>query len=121
MADLTRPANQQPYADVHQVRWSAAEKAIARRAFDAALQRELQAVIEEAKKRAARIGQPSELWELEEYLRQRRRAIDRTYDYRYSVLPMVFGILIRQGHLREQELNGLAEDKLTSIRQWANL
>jgi hypothetical protein len=30
------------------------------------------------------------------------------YDYRYSVLPLVFGNLIREGRLSEEELHGLA-------------
>ena len=41
---------------------------------------------------AGRIEQPSELWELERYLTQRRKDIDCLYDYRYSMLPVVFGI-----------------------------
>jgi hypothetical protein len=99
------------------LKWSATEKAIARRAFDSALQRELDAVIQEAKERAARVSQPADLWELEHWLTQRRKEIDRTYDYRYSVLPLVFRNLIRDGRLSEQELQGLAEDKLAYIRQ----
>ena len=98
------------------LKWSAAEKAIARKAFDSALHRELDAVIREAKERAARVSLVADLWELERWLTQRRQEIDRTYDYRYSVLPVVFRNLIRQGRLREQELDGLAEDKLAQIR-----
>jgi hypothetical protein len=103
------------------LKWSSTEKTIARKAFDMALRRELGAVIREAKKRAARIAQPSELWSLERYLTQRRQEIDRTYDFRYSVLPLVFGTLIREGRLTEEELHGLAEDKVGYIRQWAML
>ena len=73
-------------------------------------------MIREAKKMAARIAQPSDLWELEHYLTERRKEIDRKYDYRYSVLPLVFGCLIREGRLREEELRGLGEDKLGRIR-----
>jgi hypothetical protein len=42
------------------------------------------------------------------------------YDYRYSVLLVVFGYLVREGRLRMEELNGLAEDKLASIRTCAS-
>ena len=69
------------------LKWSPTEKAIARKAFDRALGRELQAVILEAKSKAAKIHEPSGLWELERYLTQCRHEIDRKYDYRYSVLP----------------------------------
>jgi hypothetical protein len=35
---------------------------------------------------AGKIEQPAELWDLESYLTQSRKQIDRKYDYRYSVL-----------------------------------
>jgi hypothetical protein len=101
--------------------WSREEKAIARKAFNLALGRELDAVIREAKHRASKIKQPSELWDLERYLTRSRQTIDRSYDYRYSVLPRVFGSLIRKGRLSEDDLQGLSDDKLTFIRRVATL
>jgi hypothetical protein len=47
------------------------------------------------------IYEASELWSLERWLTQRRREIERKYDYRYSVLPVVFATLIRQGWISE--------------------
>lgn len=73
----------------------------------------------EAKKRAEKVRQPSDLWDLERYLTARRTQIDRQFDYRYSVLIFVFGDLIRRGRLNEQELQGLGEEKLASIRRYA--
>jgi hypothetical protein len=70
---------------------------------------------------AGNIEQPTDLWDLEDYLTESRKRIDRTYDYRYSVLTDVFGRLIREGRLNEKELQGLGEDKLESIRSYANL
>jgi hypothetical protein len=67
---------------------------------------------------AAKIHEPSDLWELEDYLCERRKQINEKYDYRYSVLPTVFGILLREGRLTEQDLDGLGEDKLRFIRGW---
>lgn len=99
--------------------WSRSEKTIARKAFDAALGRELHEVIQEAKKMASQIQQSSDLWDLEHYLTQRRKEIDRKYDYRYSQLTHVFGKLLYEGRLREEELRGLREDKLKSIRSLA--
>jgi hypothetical protein len=101
--------------------WSPAEKAIARKAFDLALQREFESLISKAKEMATKIEQPSDLWDLERYLTQRRQEIDRQYDYRYSVLPEVFGILIRKGRLREEDLRGLRDDKLDYIQAYAKL
>ena len=74
--------------------WSRSEKTFARKAFDAALGRELHEVIQEAKKMASQIQQSSDLWELEHYLTERRREINRKYDYRYSQLTHVFGRLL---------------------------
>ena len=110
-----------PYSDLRNLKWSPAEKTIARQAFDLALHRELDAVIREAKDRAATITQPSQLWDLERWLTQRRKEIDRFFDFRYSVLPLVFANLIRQGRLSEDDLHGLGQDKLTFIRWHASL
>ena len=113
MAPSQHPAN----VRVRDLKWSRTEKLIARRAFDLALGRELEDVIRETKDRAARIKEATELWELESWLSERRRDIDRRYDYRYSVLPLVFSCLVRDGHLSEDELSGLGPDKLESIRR----
>jgi hypothetical protein len=76
-------------------------------------------VIQEAKKMASQIQQSSDLWDLEHYLTQRRKEIDRKYDYRYSQLTHVFGRLLYGSRLSEEELHGLGEDKLKSIRSVA--
>jgi hypothetical protein len=103
------------------LKWSQGEKVIARRVFNMALQKELQATIHEAKRRAAKVEEPSELWELESWLTMRREDINRRYDYRYSVLPIVFAHLVRDGHLKEDDLRGLGSEKLELIRRAANL
>jgi hypothetical protein len=106
-----------PYQD--EPNWSRSEKAIARAIFDAALDRELREVIQQAKKMASQIQQSSDLWDLEHYLTQRRKDIDRKYDYRYSQLTHVFGRLLHESRLSEEELRGLREDKLKLIRSFA--
>ena len=87
--------------------WSKSEKAIARTAFDAALKREFHQVIQEAKQKASQIKEPEDLWDLEHYLTERRKEIGRKYDYRYSQLTQVFGRLLHEGRLSEEELRGL--------------
>lgn len=121
MASLPRPEFQDSYTTMRHLKWSPAEKAIAREAFDRALHRELAAVVRKTKEMAGKIEQPSDLWELESYLTRRRNEINRQYDYRYSVLLMVFGDLIRKGRLREEDLQGLAEDKLGHVRSYTTL
>jgi len=102
---------------MNDLRWSPTEKAAARKAFDLALTREFDDVTREVKRRAAGIKDRSALWELEDYLTTSRKEIDRKYDYRYSVLPMVFAYLIREGRLSLDELCGVGEDKMESIRR----
>ena len=110
-------SNAYPY--LNEPTWSRAEKAIARTAFDAALGRELHVVIQETKRLASQISQSSDLWDLEHYLTERRKEIDRKYDYRYSRLTQVFGRLLYEGRVTEQDLAGLHENKLRSIRSLA--
>jgi hypothetical protein len=116
---ISPSATQHSYPYQNEPIWSRSEKAIARRAFDAALGRELHEVIQEAKKMASQIQQSSDLWDLEHYLTERRKEIDRKYDYRYSHLTDVFGKLLHERRLSEEELRGLREDKLKFIRSFA--
>src|ERR1700732_3845137 len=113
------PATPNRYPYQNEPIWSSSEKALAPKAFDDALGRELHEVIQEAKKMASQIKQSSDLWDLEHYLTQRRKEIDRKYDYRYSQLTHVFGKLLQERRLGEEELRGLGEDKLKSIRSYA--
>jgi len=78
------PDHDQPVCDARQLSlpepepiWSSSEKVIARTAFDAALGPELHEVIQEAKRMASQIQQSSDLWDLQHYLTQRRKEIDR--------------------------------------------
>ena len=59
--------SQHRYPHQNEPAWSKSEKAIAHKAFDAALERELQEVIREAKQKAGQIKEPADLWDLEHY------------------------------------------------------
>jgi hypothetical protein len=96
--------------------WTRSEKKIARKAFDAALKRELEEVVQEAKRRAGQIKEPSDLWNLEEYLTRRRKEINSKYDSRGSRLTHVLGKLLYEGRLDEEQLRGLSQEKLDAIR-----
>jgi hypothetical protein len=96
--------------------WSTSEKKTARRAFEAALEVALAGTMAEFKAKAAAATTPEEMWSVETFLREQRREIDETFDYRYSQLLFVFARLIAQGRLDEGRLNGLSEDKLKEIR-----
>jgi Photoprotection regulator fluorescence recovery protein len=117
MSSPSATPNTYPYQN--EPTWSKSEKAIARTAFDAALKRELQDVMHKTKQMANQIKEPADVWELEHYLTERREEINRKYDYRYSQLRHVFGRLLYEGRVSEEELRGLQEDKLKSIRSVA--
>src|SRR5215469_9146583 len=110
--------NMYPYRN--EPKWSKSEKAIARAAFDAVLKRELHQVMEEARQKANQMKEPGDLWDLEHYLTEGRKEIDRKYDYRYSQLTHVFGRLLYEGRVSEEDLRGFGEDKLQSIRSLAD-
>ena len=111
--------NQNTYPWQNEPTWSKSEKAIARTAFDAALKRELHEVMQETKKMASQINEPDDLWELERYLTERRKDINHKYDSRGSRLKDVSGRLLYENRLGENDLRGLREDKMKSIRSFA--
>ena len=115
---MNPPATQRTYPYPNEPTWSRSEKAIARTAFDAALKREFQDVIRKTKQMTNQIKEPADVWELERYLTQRRKEIDRKYDYRYSQLTQVLGRLLYESRLTEEELHGLGEDKLQLIHSF---
>jgi Photoprotection regulator fluorescence recovery protein len=106
---------------MHDREWSAAEKEIARRAFEAALDTALAEIMTEFKAKTAAAVTPEDMWSVERFLRQRRREIEETFDYRYSQLPVVFGRLILEEYLDEGRLTGLSQDKLEEIRRYVSL
>jgi hypothetical protein len=106
---------------VHDLKWSDSEKKLARRLFEAALTEELAEVMAEFKARAVAVAHPDDMWSIQEYLFRKRREVDEKYDYRYSQLPLVFGRLLREGRVREAQLKGLSEEKLSYIRGIASL
>ena len=112
-------ATQDRYPYRNRPMWSKKEKAIARTAFDAALGRELQEVIGKTKQMADAIRRPTDLWDLEKYLTQRRKEIDRKYEFRESRRIDVLGRLLYENRLGERDLHGLSADKVKSIRSFA--
>ena len=117
---MTSPSvTQDRYPHPNEPIWSRSEKAIARKAFDAALKRELHEVMQKTKQMASQIKESSDLWDLERYLTERRKAIDRKYDTRGSRLKDVLGRLLYENRLGEDDLRGLGQEKMKSIRSFA--
>ena len=118
MSDLSASPTTHPPNDPT---WSRSERAIARKVFDAALKRELQDVVQKAKQKASQIKEPADVWELEQYLTQRRKEIDRKYQFRSSRLTQVLGMLLCEGRIADDELRGLRDDKVKAIRSLAKV
>lgn len=98
------------------LKWLQAEKRAARRAFDLAYQRECAALIAQVQKSARDLKEPDDLWKLSDFIWQRRKDIDDTYDYRYSVLPTVLANLIGDRWISLDDLSDLDEEKRDIIR-----
>jgi hypothetical protein len=75
--------------------------------------------MQETKKMASQINEPDDLWALEQYLTERRKDINRKYDTRGSRLKDVLGRLLYENRLGEDDLRGLREEKMKSIRSLA--
>jgi len=97
-------------------RWAAAEKKEARSAFDQAFQTRCAMIAAEARHMMGTAESPSDIWRVHDYLSEHRRAVDRTFDYRYSVLLEVFAELLREGWLTELDLAGLQKVKVDRIK-----
>ncbi len=101
--------------------WSKTEKEVARQAFGRAYERECKELSNKVKEMANTAKTPEDIWELHEFLTEKRKEIDEKYDYRYSVLILVFGRLLREGWIKLDDLEGLDEDKITKIKNIADL
>lgn len=106
---------------MNKIEWSKKEREIARQAFEAAYFRECMAARDVARKMAAEIIDPAGLWRLSDYLAEKRKEMDEKYDYRYSVLPLVFARLIREGWIKHEDLSGLSDEKLEQIQEIAKI
>lgn len=96
--------------------WTNSEKKLARKVFDAAVERELSQLVEEFKRKAAATSDVETLWEVRDWMNRRQREIDSEFDFRYSQLIFVFARLVRTRKIEIAELNGLSEQKLAEIQ-----
>jgi hypothetical protein len=107
--------------NVHELKWSQNEKIIARTAFDLALKNEMTKLKNELCQKVSKNMTNKEVWALEEFLSKYRKDFDNKYDYRYSQLPRVFGVLISEGFISLNDLKGLSTDKIEAIKLFSNL
>jgi hypothetical protein len=102
-------------------KWSKKEKSIARAAFDKAYDKECNQIIGKLKEKSLKLSDPEDIWELHDYLSEIRKEIDEKYDYRYSVLIMVFAHLLKQQWLKIDDIEGLSVEKIDRIKSLANI
>jgi hypothetical protein len=98
------------------MKWSQGEKRAARRAFDLAYERECAALIQQVQKIARGLEEPDDVWKLSDFIVQRRKDIDDTYDFRMSVLPQLLARLLSEKWISTADLKGLDEEKREQIR-----
>jgi hypothetical protein len=106
---------------VNNIGWSEIEEKIARKAFEKAYEREIDALIKEVRDQGSKLAELDQVWHLHDFLSAKRHEIDGKYDYRYSVLIFVFARLLKEGWLDLDELKGLETDKLTKIISLARM
>ena len=100
--------------------WTPTEKKLARIAFDDAFERQCTAITQEVRRMLETTTAPSEIFRVQEYLTEQRRIVDRMYDYRYSRLLGVFGRLLSDGWLKQDDLHGLQPEKIAKIEHEAS-
>ncbi len=103
------------------LKWSKAEKRIARRSFALAYERECENLAGKLKEMANTIKEPGDLWLIKNFLSKQLKRIEEKYDFSYSVLILLFALLIKEGWLKESELEGIGEDKMERIRYLVSL
>ena len=103
------------------LKWSKKEKRIARAAYDKAYKREMERIQEAIYEMAKSFKEENDVWRLHDYLTRKRREVDRKYDYRYSVLILVFARLLGEGLINDEDLEGLSEDKIARIRRFLEI
>lgn len=101
---------------MQEVGWTKSEKAVARRAFEQAYERESAELAKEVRRLANTIVGADDIWGLHDFLTEHRKAMDEKYDYRYSQLLFVFARLMDEGWIKEGELEGIGDEKIQRIR-----
>lgn len=104
---------------IYDLKWSFDEKKSARKAFDNAYKREMDEIKSLLLDKVSQIKTNKDIWAIEDFLSAKRKVIDSKYDYRYSQLIIVFGRLLRNGYLTEEDISELSEEKKDLIKKLA--
>ena len=95
--------------------WSPTEQNIARRAFDVAYKREIDALTHPLRHLSESISCQDDIWRIHDFLSTKRHQIDGRYNFDYNSLLFLFAELIQDNLLDISELEGFNNDKLIKI------
>jgi hypothetical protein len=101
--------------------WSNTEKLLARQAYDLAYERECAKIFEKVQEMLSGMENPKEVWKIYDYLRKSRREMDSKYDYRYLILTIVLGKLMKEGLIFDSDIDKLSHDKIDAIKRIASI
>jgi len=101
--------------------WSNAEKIIARQAYDRAYERECTNILKKVHGMISNMEDPKEIWKIYDYLKKSRRDMDSKYDYRYLILTIVLGKLMKEGLILDSDIDELSQDKIDAIKRVASI
>lgn len=95
--------------------WTDQELELARRVFERALHREVEALIETLRSQTAALRGRDDVWQLHDFLSIQRHAIEGRQEFQLNGLLFVFADFVREGLASLDELDGLSADKLAKI------
>ncbi|MFO0039324.1 MAG: hypothetical protein ACK522_10325 [Synechococcaceae cyanobacterium] len=101
--------------------WTAEEQQIARRAFEQALSREVEALIDTLRRETAALSGAEQVWQLHDFLSIRRHQIEGRSSFHLDGLLFVFADFVKAGLTSFEELDGLSGDKQAKIRAMARM
>ena len=106
---------------MNQSSWSKKEKGIARHLFKRAYERESNELIKKVKDLTKTIKTSEDLWDLHDFLKEKRKEIDKKYDYSSTNFLFLFGRLLDEEWIRLDDFEGLSDDKIDKIKDFAKL
>ena len=101
--------------------WSNTEKILAREAYDRAYERECIKILEKVRGMLSGMEDPKEIWKIDDYLRKNRRDMDSKYEYRYLILIIVLGKLMKEGLILDSDIDKLSQDKIDAIKRVSSI
>jgi len=101
--------------------WTREEQELARRVFDRALHREIEALIDSLRRHCAALSGRDDVWQLHDFLSIQRHAIEGRQAFQLAGLLFVFADFVRDGLASLEELEGLSPDKLAKISAMARM